>query len=102
MTITVKALYERVQNDPSLVWIDVRTTDEFKAERPNTPIVKNLPLDQINTFSCPKDQDVYVSCRSGKRSQAAKNILIASGYNHVFNVTGGFIAWESENLPVIR
>ena len=34
-----------------------------------------------------------VNCRSGKRSMAVSNFLIQNGYERVFNVVGGFMAF---------
>ena len=36
----------------------------------------------------PKDKKIYVFCRSGNRSEMAKNYLIAQGYSHVINLGG--------------
>ena len=43
--------------------------------------------------SCPKDKDLLIFCRSGKRSMAVSNLLIQNGYERVFNVVGGFMAF---------
>lgn len=37
-----------------------------------------------------KDTQIFVICRSGVRSAAACMTLIENGYQHVYNVTGGF------------
>ncbi|MBL4693141.1 MAG: rhodanese-like domain-containing protein [Magnetovibrio sp.] len=100
MNISVTELYEKTQQDPQLAWIDVRTYVEFNDQRPESSSVKNLPLDQLSDIEAPKDQPLYISCLSGKRSQAAQQILKASGYAHVVNVIGGFNAWKAAGLPV--
>jgi rhodanese-related sulfurtransferase len=100
MEISVTALYEQVLKEEELVWIDVRRCEEFKSERPNSGAVKNIPLDQITTLDLPKDQQIFLSCLSGRRSQAAKDLLIARGFTNVVNVTGGFVAWQDAGLPV--
>ena len=102
MEIDVKALYEQVQNEDAMVWIDVRTVEEFNSERPDADVVKNLPLDQITKLNLPKDHKIYVSCLSGRRSQAARDLLIARGYTHVINVTGGYVAWQDAGLPILN
>jgi len=100
--IDVKTLYEQVQKEDSMVWIDVRTVEEFNSERPHSDVVKNLPLDQITKLDVPKDQQIFVSCLSGRRSQAARDLLIARGYTHVINVTGGYVAWQEAGLPILN
>jgi len=50
----------------------------------------------------PKDQPIYVFCRSGNRSLVAAESLAAAGFTDVRNVDGGIIAWTSARLPVQR
>ena len=40
--------------------------------------------------------NAIVYCRSGKRSMAASNFLIENGYEKVFNVEGGFLAFPKQ------
>ena len=75
------------------VLIDVRTPGEV-AEG-TAPGSINIPLQEaeqrIGEF--PKDKDLLIFCRSGKRSMAVSNFLIQNGYERVFNVVGGFLAF---------
>ncbi len=48
----------------------------------------------------PADRTVAVYCGSGYRSSVAASLLRRSGHRKVYNVIGGFTAWEAENLPV--
>ena len=50
----------------------------------------------------PKDEPVYVFCRSGNRSLQAAQALVAAGYEDVRNVDGGILAWTATGLPVVR
>jgi rhodanese-related sulfurtransferase len=36
------------------------------------------------------DQPIYLLCRSGQRSRAAAIALTAQGFEHCYNVAGGF------------
>ncbi len=49
-----------------------------------------------------KQTPVLVYCRTGSRSGYACNILTKAGYEDVSNLTGGIMAWESANLPVVK
>ena len=42
-----------------------------------------------------KDEEVVVCCRSGNRSGMAKQLLDASGFTNVRNLTGGLLAWQA-------
>ena len=78
------------------VLIDVRTPAEV-AEG-TAPGSINIPLQEaeqrIGEF--PKDKDLLIFCRSGKRSMAVSNFLIQNGYERVFNVVGGFLAFPKQ------
>ena len=46
-----------------------------------------------------KDKQVVIHCRSGARSGAICQALESQGYNNVFNLRGGIIAWANEIDP---
>ena len=73
--------------------IDVRTPGEV-AEG-TAPGSINIPLQEAEQRlgEFPKDKDLLIFCRSGKRSMAVSNFLIQNGYERVFNVVGGFMAF---------
>ena len=75
------------------VLIDVRTPAEVAEGM--APGAINIPLQEIEQrlAEFPKDKDLLIYCRSGKRSMAASNFLIENGYDKVFNVVGGFLAF---------
>lgn len=76
--------------------VDVRTPAEVAEGM--APGAANIPLQEITQrlAEFPKDKDVVVYCRSGKRSMAASQFLIDNGYEHVFNVVGGFLAFPAK------
>ena len=71
------------------VFIDVRTAEEFETESiMNTQNIEWQNILDIQTLVS-KDEEIFLFCRSGKRSGKAKKILEAEGYNRVINI-GGF------------
>ena len=73
----------------SAVFIDVRTAEEFESESiMNTQNIEWQNILDIQTLVS-KDEEIFLFCRSGKRSGKAKKILEAEGYNRVINI-GGF------------
>ena len=78
------------------VLIDVRTPAEVAEGM--APGAINIPLQEIEQrlSEFPKDKDLLIYCRSGKRSMAASNFLIENGYEKVFNVVGGFLAFPKQ------
>ena len=72
--------------------IDVRTPGEV-AEG-TAPGSVNIPLQEAaqRIAEFPKDKDLLIYCRSGKRSMAASRFLVENGYTRVFNIDGGIMA----------
>lgn len=77
--------------------IDVRTPGEF-AEG-SVPGAVNIALQEMEQrlSEFPKDKDLVIFCRSGRRSMAASNFLLQNGYTRVFNVVGGILAYRPAN-----
>ncbi len=76
------------------VLIDVRTPGEVAEGTVEGSI--NIPLQEAEhrLGEFPKDKDLLIFCRSGKRSMAVSNFLIQNGYERVFNVVGGIMAYQ--------
>lgn len=72
--------------------LDVRDELEFHAR--HLPAAKNIALgklrERINEI--PKQKDILLVCKSGKRSQRAAEILQDSGWSQLFNLQGGMDA----------
>ncbi|GAC1408911.1 MAG: rhodanese-like domain-containing protein [Candidatus Velthaea sp.] len=84
------------------VLFDVREPDEWEAAH-----VANSSLIPLDTVSerlgeIPRDRDVILICRSGRRSGLAQQTLAKHGYDRVANLTGGILAWEEAGLPVVQ
>jgi rhodanese-related sulfurtransferase len=61
-------------------------------------------LDELKPSSLllPKDQPVYLLCRSGQRATKAAEKFAKEGFTQPIVVEGGTLAWIEENLPVTR
>lgn len=72
------------------VWIDVRSEQEFEEGHLNNAV--NIPLDQIaeriQTSVPDKNTPVNLYCRSGRRAEAALQLLKQAGYTNVRNQGG--------------
>lgn len=73
--------------------IDVRTPGEFR--RGHIKNAKNIPLNQIGSFTPTADKKTYVICHSGARSKLAAKKLKKRGFD-VVNVKGGMHAWRGK------
>jgi rhodanese-related sulfurtransferase len=82
--------------------LDVREPFEYAEGRVAGSTLVPLATVAARAGDFPKDQPVYVFCRSGNRSLVAARTLVEAGYGDVRNVEGGMIAWAAAGLPVQR
>lgn len=82
--------------------LDVREPFEYAEGRVAGSLLVPLATVAERAGDFPKDQPVYVVCRSGNRSLVAARTLVEAGYSDVRNVDGGMIAWSAAGLPVQR
>ena len=97
-TITPAELQKILTAQPSLPVIDVRTPVEFAEV--HVPLARNVPLDELRPglLQLPKDQPVYLLCRSGQRATKAAEKFAKAGFPQPVVVEGGTLAWIDANL----
>lgn len=91
----------RLMNHENAVMLDIRTTGEYRQGHilDSKHIPTNELTNRLNELEKHKDDHIVAYCRSGSRSVAACKILKSHGFENVYNLGGGIMAWESANLP---
>ena len=81
------------------VIIDVRTQKEY--EEGHIPDVALIPIDQLENRldDMSQDRQVLLICHSGRRSAMGTNWLRSKGFEQVYNIEGGMLAWHG---PVVK
>ncbi len=92
--ISAREAKDMLDNDSSIVLIDVREQDEYLDEHiPNAVL---LPLGELESRLVGKYPDksttFIIYCRSGNRSNEAAEIFVELGYTNVYDM-GGIIDW---------
>ncbi len=97
---TPKELETRRRENNGLYILDVRQPAEWHAG--HVPQAHHISGSELpgRIDDVPKDQPIAVYCGSGYRSSVAASLLRRTGHRNVYNVIGGFTAWEAEQLPV--
>ena len=74
--------------------IDIRDEDTFK--QGHIPGAQHLTREALVQFLAdqPKDQTYIVCCYRGNSSKQVAQILCDSGFSDVYNLEGGFTAWQ--------
>ncbi len=92
----------RLMNTGNALVLDIRDTGEFNGGR--IPKSKNIPLSEIakrvDEIAKFKDKPVIVACRSNTRAGSAVKLLKQQGFADVYQLDGGFLAWQQASLPV--
>ena len=78
------------------VLVDVRTPEEYAEghlpEAVNININSEDFIDKISRIR--KNKNVLLYCRSGRRSARAASVMDSIGYSRIYNLEGGYVAWE--------
>lgn len=92
---------DNVGNDDLCV-LDVRTPEEYVLghleNSLNIDYYDDSFRDSLDKLDREKTYIVY--CRCGKRGAASVTMMQELGFAHVFNLDGGYLEWEFEQLPI--
>ncbi|HHU93236.1 MAG TPA: FAD-dependent oxidoreductase, partial [Halanaerobiaceae bacterium] len=88
--VPVSKIRELVENDAFI--LDVREKGEYRTGHIKNAI--NIPLSELRDRldEIPRDQPVYVHCRSAQRSYFAVMALQELGFENVYNIAGSYLA----------
>lgn len=72
------------------IWIDVRTPEEFNKGhlKDAINITPETLAEKISSVAPNKNSEIHVYCRSGRRAENARKILVDLGYTNVSNQGG--------------
>jgi rhodanese-related sulfurtransferase len=83
----------------SVQLIDVRTPEEYGAGHIQGALnidVQSGDFESQVSTKISRKKPVAVYCRSGKRSERAASALSKMGYKVIYDLKGGYLAWEAE------
>jgi hydroxyacylglutathione hydrolase len=95
-SLTATQLSDRYSD---LLVLDVRSSVEYLLG--HIPGAEQFDQ-QIALQTVPKHQPIVVVCLSGRRSVPVAQWLVKQGYQTVYNLSGGVLAWQQAGYPIIR
>lgn len=81
---------------PDPLLLDVREPDEFAAYRIEGSMLMPMRTIPARLHELDRRADLVMVCRSGARSYHAGMFLKQNGFERVYNLAGGVIAWAQD------
>ena len=101
-SMNVSELKSKIDNNENIVLVDCREQDEW-----NSGYIKSAILIALSEFApkhgeilTDKSKTVVVQCRSGRRSLTACQLLLAEGFEDIYNLDGGILEWTSNGFAI--
>ena len=91
-------------NREDAVVLDVRSDGEFNQGHIVNSV--NIPQksvqDQLSKLEKYRSRPIITACRTGQIAQGVGSVLRKNGFEQVYNLAGGLVAWEGANLPLVK
>jgi len=102
--VDVYTAYNMITNGsyPDLVVLDVRNQSEYDSGHIYGAVwIPHTELEaRISELAGHEDHEIIAYCLSGGRSATASGILDSNNFTKVYNMLGGFSAWQSSGYQV--
>ncbi len=99
--ITPKEVKQLIDANADFTLIDVREVHEYQICKIDK--AQLIPLGELprRLAELDKEADIVIHCKMGGRSAKACDLLRASGFSKVRNMTGGILAWSDTVDPSV-
>ena len=93
----------RMLNHDNAIMIDMRNDKDYQAGH----IVNAVHLPEYNDSTIKRlekfrERPLIIYCRSGQQSAGVCSKLRKQGFEPVYNLKGGVLAWQNANLPLSK
>jgi len=93
-----------VRRDSTIVFLDVRTPEEFHGETGHLSGALLIPIQdlekRIGELEPYRNRKIIVYCRTGHRSTRGTELLLERGFD-ALNLKGGITRWRAEKFPTV-
>jgi rhodanese-related sulfurtransferase len=97
--ITVAELQSMLKNK-DFFFVNVHIPFQGKIDPTDVFIPYNEIAQNLDKLPADKSAKIVLYCHSGNMSTTAGHTLADLGYTHVYNLAGGFTAWQQAGLPL--
>jgi rhodanese-related sulfurtransferase len=98
------SIIEGNTSDNNVVILDVRTPGEFAGGHLEKAINLDVysPTFKSNLEGLDRNKTYIIYCHTGSRGSAVLRTMTAMGFEKIYNVSGGTIAWQKAGLPLVK
>lgn len=94
---------QMINREEALV-LDVRGEAEFNEGHILNSL--HIPMkylsDQMRKMEKHRSRPIITVCRTGQQSAGASAVLRKHGFERVYNLSGGILAWQNASLPLTK
>ena len=94
----------RLMNQDDAQVLDIRSESDF--EKGHIINALNMPVDQLpdklDKLKPYKDKGIILCCANGSIAPKEARKLMNEGYDKVYALKGGILAWQNASLPLTR
>lgn len=91
-----------LKNDSNYIIVDVRTPKEYRnghmKNAVNVSYFGTIFTDSIKTLD--RKKTIYMYCQTQHRSPLASKKMRKLGFVKIVDLTGGFMKWENNQMPI--
>ena len=100
--LNAEAFESKIKSSDNAFILDVRTPGEYVEGYIGNAINMDYRNDNFkkNVDNLDKSKTYFVYCLSGGRSSSAADYMRDNGFNQVYELKGGILAWRKNNLPL--
>ena len=99
-SLTPQQVKTKLDKGEKFVLLDVRSPEEWKAQRIEAPQVKLIPLPELQgrMGELSKNDEIVIFCRSSVRAYQAQRMLDSAGFKDVSFMDGSIAAWPYKTV----
>ncbi|MTI32956.1 rhodanese-like domain-containing protein [Xanthovirga aplysinae] len=101
--LSASELKQVIMSKADIILLDVRTPGELASGKLEGAISIDYNAEgfEEKVQKLDPNKQIYVYCRSGRRSEKASEILSKFGFE-VFDLKGGILSWEEEGYKIVK
>ena len=94
----------QMMNHHQAVLIDIRDKESFQSAHilGALSFPKAQLEEKLSSFNQYKSHSVVVMCGMGNEARKMVQTLKSEGFDQVYYLSGGMMAWQKDNLPVLK